>query len=143
MSKFEDIKHQGSSELDIPLPANGYYGEMSSRDTGALGGFVTRNLVQIGEQILLNSTKILSGGYPVKGSNVSLMDMGHETPKDPGGASGSGGEEPDDRSDEPVPVGGSSGIGDHVTPGLSPDSGPTSHRGHSSPSRASHGSLRN
>ncbi|OEF98547.1 alpha/beta-type small acid-soluble spore protein [Desulfuribacillus alkaliarsenatis] len=51
MDKF---KYEVASELGIQPPSSGYWGNMTSRDCGAVGGHMTRKLVQMGEQQLMN-----------------------------------------------------------------------------------------
>jgi len=49
---LEQLKYEVASELGIQIPEDGYYGYMATRDTGAIGGHITRRLVQIAEQSL-------------------------------------------------------------------------------------------
>ncbi|MNI09804.1 Small, acid-soluble spore protein C [compost metagenome] len=49
---MEQLKYEVAQELGIQIPQDGYYGYMASRDTGAIGGNITRRLVQIAEQQL-------------------------------------------------------------------------------------------
>jgi hypothetical protein len=46
------MKFEVAQELGIQLPHDGYYGHMATRDTGTIGGNITRKLVQIAEQQL-------------------------------------------------------------------------------------------
>jgi hypothetical protein len=39
-------------ELGIQIPQDGYYGNMITKDTGRIGGNITRHLVMIAEQQL-------------------------------------------------------------------------------------------
>jgi hypothetical protein len=47
---LEQLKYEVAQELGIQIPQDGYYGYMATRDTGAIGGHITRKLVQIAEQ---------------------------------------------------------------------------------------------
>ncbi|MCU6797013.1 MULTISPECIES: alpha/beta-type small acid-soluble spore protein [Paenibacillus] len=47
---LEQLKYEVAQELGIQIPADGYYGYMATRDTGAIGGHMVRRLVQIAEQ---------------------------------------------------------------------------------------------
>ncbi|WP_274652513.1 alpha/beta-type small acid-soluble spore protein [Paenibacillus humicola] len=47
---LDQMKFEVAQELGIQIPQDGYYGYMATRDTGALGGYITRKLVQIAEQ---------------------------------------------------------------------------------------------
>jgi len=49
---LEQLKFEVAQELGIQIPNDGYYGHMATRDTGAIGGHITRRLVQIAEQQL-------------------------------------------------------------------------------------------
>lgn len=49
---LEQLKFEVAQELGIQIPQDGYYGHMATRDTGAIGGHMTRRLVQIAEQTL-------------------------------------------------------------------------------------------
>lgn len=49
---LEQLKYEAAQELGIQIPQDGYYGYMATRDTGAIGGHITRKLVQIAEQQL-------------------------------------------------------------------------------------------
>jgi hypothetical protein len=49
---MEQLKFEVCQELGIPVPQDGYWGYTATRDTGAIGGNITRRLVQIAEQQL-------------------------------------------------------------------------------------------
>jgi small acid-soluble spore protein A (major alpha-type SASP) len=49
---LEQLKYDVAEELGIEIPADGYYGYMATRDTGAIGGHMVRRMVQIAEQQL-------------------------------------------------------------------------------------------
>ncbi|NEW07656.1 alpha/beta-type small acid-soluble spore protein [Paenibacillus sp. SYP-B3998] len=49
---LEQLKYEAAQELGIQIPQDGYYGYMATRDTGAIGGHITRKLVQLAEQQL-------------------------------------------------------------------------------------------
>lgn len=49
---LEQLKYEAARELGITIPQDGYYGNMITRDTGRIGGNITRRLVQIAEQQL-------------------------------------------------------------------------------------------
>jgi hypothetical protein len=54
---MEQLKFEVAQELGIQIPQDGYYGHMATRDTGAIGGHITRRLVQIAEQQLANQSR--------------------------------------------------------------------------------------
>jgi hypothetical protein len=49
---LQQLKYEVAQELGIQIPQDGYYGYMATRDTGAIGGHITRRLVQIAESQL-------------------------------------------------------------------------------------------
>lgn len=49
---LDQLKHEVAAELGIAIPQDGYYGNYTSRDCGAIGGHITRRLVQIAEMQL-------------------------------------------------------------------------------------------
>lgn len=51
---LEQFKYEVASELGINPPQDGYWGTMTTRDTGAIGGNMTRKLVALAEQQLSN-----------------------------------------------------------------------------------------
>jgi hypothetical protein len=52
---LQQLKFEVAQELGIQIPQDGYYGYMATRDTGAIGGHITRRLVQIAESQLAGS----------------------------------------------------------------------------------------
>ena len=54
---LDQLKYEVAQELGIQIPQDGYYGYMASRDTGAIGGHITRRLVEIAEQQLAGQSK--------------------------------------------------------------------------------------
>ncbi|MDP4098412.1 alpha/beta-type small acid-soluble spore protein [Paenibacillus sp. P96] len=55
-SALNQMKMEAAQELGIAIPQDGYYGNMVSRETGALGGYITKKLVQQAEQSLAGTT---------------------------------------------------------------------------------------
>lgn len=47
---LEQMKYEVAQELGIQLPQDGYYGNMTTREMGSIGGYITRKLVQMAEQ---------------------------------------------------------------------------------------------
>jgi hypothetical protein len=54
---LQQLKYEVAQELGIAIPADGYYGYMASRDTGAIGGHMVRRMVQIAQQQLSGFTR--------------------------------------------------------------------------------------
>lgn len=49
---LDQLKYEVAQELGIQLSPTGYNGHLATRDAGAIGGNITKRLVQIGEQQL-------------------------------------------------------------------------------------------
>ncbi|WP_442601448.1 small, acid-soluble spore protein, alpha/beta type [Paenibacillus sp. KN14-4R] len=49
---LDQMKYEVAQELGITIPQDGYYGNMATRDTGSIGGNITKRLVQMAEQQL-------------------------------------------------------------------------------------------
>lgn len=49
---LNQLKVEIAQELSIPFQANAYNGNLTTRDAGAIGGNITKRLVQIAEQQL-------------------------------------------------------------------------------------------
>lgn len=54
---LQQLKLEVAQELGIQVPADGYYGNFTTRDTGSIGGSITKRLVQIAEQQLAGQYK--------------------------------------------------------------------------------------
>jgi hypothetical protein len=52
---LDQLKYEVAGELGIQTPQDGYWGTMTTRDTGAIGGNITRKLVALAEQQLAGS----------------------------------------------------------------------------------------
>lgn len=59
-SALNQMKYEVAQELGIQIPQDGYMGFMATRDTGAIGGHITRRLVQIAEQQLAGQAQNIS-----------------------------------------------------------------------------------
>lgn len=49
---LDQMKYEVAQELGIKPPEDGYWGTMTTRDTGTIGGNITRKLVALAEQQL-------------------------------------------------------------------------------------------
>lgn len=49
---LQQLKYEAAQELGVQIPQDGYYGNHTSRETGSLGGYITKRLVQLAEQQL-------------------------------------------------------------------------------------------
>lgn len=46
------LKYEVASELGIQTPNDGYWGTMTTRDTGAIGGHMVRKMIEMAERSL-------------------------------------------------------------------------------------------
>lgn len=53
---MEQFKYEVANELGIQTPQSGYWGEMTTRDTGAIGGHMVRKMVEAYENSLSGGT---------------------------------------------------------------------------------------
>ncbi len=53
---MEQFKYEVAQELGIQTPQSGYWGEMTTRDTGAIGGHMVRKMVEAYENSLSGSS---------------------------------------------------------------------------------------
>jgi small acid-soluble spore protein B (major beta-type SASP) len=51
---MEQMKVETAQELGIQIPKDGYMGNMTTRDTGSIGGNITKKLVKMGEEQIAN-----------------------------------------------------------------------------------------
>jgi hypothetical protein len=49
---MEKFKYEVANELGIQVPQSGYWGEMTTRDTGAVGGHMVRKMIEAYENSL-------------------------------------------------------------------------------------------
>lgn len=54
---LQQLKMEAAQELGVQIPQDGYYGNYTSRETGSLGGYITKRLVQLAEQSLSGQGK--------------------------------------------------------------------------------------
>ncbi|CAM4318530.1 hypothetical protein FHS16_000789 [Paenibacillus endophyticus] len=54
---IQQLKLEAAQELGVQIPQDGYYGNVSTRDAGSLGGYITKKLVQIAEQQLSGGSR--------------------------------------------------------------------------------------
>ena len=54
---LEQMKMEAAQELGVQIPSDGYYGNVTSRDAGSLGGYITKKLVQMAEQQLSGGSR--------------------------------------------------------------------------------------
>ena len=49
---LDQLKYEVAQEIGVPLSPTGYNGNLATRDAGAIGGNITKRLVQMAEQHL-------------------------------------------------------------------------------------------
>ncbi|MFI5359078.1 MAG: small, acid-soluble spore protein, alpha/beta type [Halanaerobiales bacterium] len=53
---MEKFKYEVANELGIQIPQSGYYGNMTTRDTGAIGGHMVRKMIEAYQNSLVNQS---------------------------------------------------------------------------------------
>lgn len=51
---LDQFKQEIASEIGIKVPESGYWGDMTSRDCGSVGGYMVKRMIQMAEEQLLN-----------------------------------------------------------------------------------------
>ncbi len=54
---LDQMKFEIAQQLGIQIPQDGYYGNMLTKDTGRIGGNITRRLVEMAEQQLAGGSR--------------------------------------------------------------------------------------
>ncbi len=49
---LDQMKYEVAQEIGVQAPADGYWGDLPSRQNGAVGGHMVRRLIQMAEQQL-------------------------------------------------------------------------------------------
>jgi hypothetical protein len=77
------LKMEAAQSLGVQVPADGYYGFVTARETGALGGFMVKNMIASVEQQLSTGAGGVAGGMAggsaggqMGGSQMSGSQMG-------------------------------------------------------------------
>lgn len=55
---LQNMKMEAAQQLGVTIPQDGYYGTMTARDTGSLGGYITRSLIAMAEQQLSGRQRV-------------------------------------------------------------------------------------
>lgn len=50
---LEQFKYEVANEIGVRVPENGYWGNMTSRECGSVGGYMVKKLVEMGEEQLI------------------------------------------------------------------------------------------
>lgn len=67
---MDQLKYEAAAEVGITPPANGYWGDIPSRQNGAVGGAMVRKMIQLAEQQLAGRTGGGFTGAPTTGGFV-------------------------------------------------------------------------
>jgi hypothetical protein len=51
-SGLDQFKHEIANEIGVQIPSTGYWGNMTSRDCGSVGGFMVKRMVESYEKSL-------------------------------------------------------------------------------------------
>ena len=63
---MDQFKYEVARDIGVPTPADGYWGDLTSRQCGAVGGHMVRRMVQLAEQQLAGRT----GGTTIGGAGT-------------------------------------------------------------------------
>ena len=50
---LRQFKYEVANEIGVKVPEDNYWGNMTSRECGSVGGYMVKKLVQMGEQQLI------------------------------------------------------------------------------------------
>ncbi len=53
---MDQWKYEVANEIGVQPPADGYWGNLSSRDCGAVGGHMVRKMIEMAERSMAGST---------------------------------------------------------------------------------------
>lgn len=53
---LDQFKYEVARDIGVPTPSDGYWGDLTSRQCGAVGGHMVRRMVQLAEQQLAGRT---------------------------------------------------------------------------------------
>ncbi len=59
---LDQFKYEVAQELGIQIPADGYWGDIPSRQNGAVGGHMVRRMIQLAEQQLAQGATMPRAG---------------------------------------------------------------------------------
>jgi hypothetical protein len=76
---LEQFKYQVASSIGVTPPASGYWGELSSRDCGAVGGNMVRSMIQLAEQQLAGQSGAGTFGTGAAGGGARTTGGGAGT----------------------------------------------------------------
>ncbi len=54
---LEQLKYEVAQEIGVQPPADGYWGDIPSRDNGAVGGHMVRRMIELAEQQLASQSQ--------------------------------------------------------------------------------------
>lgn len=54
---LQQFKYEVANEIGVKVPENGYWGDMTSRECGSVGGFMVKKLIEMAEEQLLNGSR--------------------------------------------------------------------------------------
>lgn len=51
-ARLDKFKEEVANEIGVQVPASGYWGDMTSRDCGSVGGFMVKKMIESYERSL-------------------------------------------------------------------------------------------
>ncbi|OFI07683.1 small, acid-soluble spore protein alpha [Clostridium acetireducens DSM 10703] len=55
MQALEQFKYEVANDIGVKIPENGYWGNMTSKECGSVGGQMVKRMVEMAEQQLIDS----------------------------------------------------------------------------------------
>jgi len=69
---MDQFKYEVARDIGVPTPADGYWGDLTSRQCGAVGGHMVRRMVQLAEQQLSGRTGTTNIGGGTMGGGSTM-----------------------------------------------------------------------
>jgi hypothetical protein len=54
---LQHFKYEVANEIGVKVPESGYWGDMTSRECGSVGGFMVKKMIEMAEEQLLNGNR--------------------------------------------------------------------------------------
>jgi hypothetical protein len=54
---LDQFKHEVASEIGVKVPESGYWGDMTSRECGSVGGYMVKRLIEMAEEQLITGKR--------------------------------------------------------------------------------------
>ncbi|MFD3156519.1 small, acid-soluble spore protein, alpha/beta type [Haloimpatiens sp. FM7330] len=54
---LRQFKYEVANEIGVHVPEDGYWGNMTSKDCGSVGGYMVKKMIEMAERDLMNGQK--------------------------------------------------------------------------------------